>query len=260
MIPAEPYLAPLPLVAAAATLLWLLSLALRDAGIVDVFWGLGFVALAYFYSSRGGPADARTLVTLVLVSVWGLRLTAHIALRNRGRGEDRRYAAMRTRWGSWFPLVSLFTVFLLQALLLWIISAPLFVATQAQAPAGPVEWTDGVGIGLVVLGLFLETVADFQLVRFKLVPENHGRVLDTGLWRYSRHPNYFGDFLVWWGFFALALGRPAAIWTIVSPILMSVLLLRISGIRMLEKNLERSKPDYRHYTDKTSAFFPWFTR
>ncbi len=255
-----PYVEALPPVAAVATLLWLLSLGLRDASIVDVFWGLGFVALASFYSSRGGPADERALVTLVLVSLWGLRLSTHIFLRSWGRGEDRRYTSMRDKWGSRFPVVSLFTVFLIQGLLLWIVSAPLFVATRAHAPGGPVEWTDAIGIGLVVVGLLFESVADYQLVRFRASQHNEGKVLDTGLWRYSRHPNYFGDFLVWWGFFALALGRPSALWTVVGPLVMSVLLMRVSGVTLLEKDLERSKPDYRHYTDKTNAFFPWFSR
>ena len=255
----EPFLTMLPRVLLAASALWVLSLILRDSSIVDIFWGLGFVAVAYFYSVAGGPFDARAKLTLGLVTLWGTRLAVHILLRNWGRGEDRRYVAMRERWGRSYPLASLGTVFLLQGVLLWLISAPLFVATQSQAPA-PLVWSDLVGAGLVLVGLYFEAVADYQLVRFKADPANEGMVLYTGLWRYSRHPNYFGDFLVWWGFFALALGRPEPLWSVVGPLIMSFLLLRVSGVRLLEKDLQRSKPDYRHYTDKTNAFFPWFPK
>jgi len=253
------FLLTLPWAMFVATLLWLASLVVRDASIIDRFWGLGFVAVAFSYVPRVGLPDTRGRLLLLLVTLWGVRLSAHIIWRNWGRGEDRRYKAMRETWGRRFPIVSLFNVFHLQAVLLWLISAPLFVATQSQAPA-PLVWSDAWGAALVLIGLYFETVADYQLAAFKADPRNEGKVLHSGLWRYSRHPNYFGDFLVWWGFFALAQGRPNSMWAIVSPLIMSFLLLKVSGVTLLERDLQRSKPDYRHYTDKTNAFFPWFPR
>ena len=255
----DPFLTTLPGLWIAATGLWVISLVARDSSIVDGAWGLGFVALAVYYTGVSGAVDARSILLLVLVSLWGARLSAHILWRNWGKEEDKRYRAMRERWGRRFPLVSLFTVFLLQGFLMWLISAPLFVGMQARV-AAPITGWDTIGIAAVLVGLYFEAVADYQLVRFKADPSNAGRVLHSGLWRYSRHPNYFGDFLVWWGFFAIALGRPGAAWTVISPILMSVLLMRVSGVTLLEKGLHQTKSDYRHYTDKTNAFFPWFPR
>jgi len=255
----EPFLTTLPWVIFVATTLWLASLVTQNASIIDRFWGLGFVALAFSYVPQGGLPDVRGRLVLVLVTLWGLRLSAHIIWRGWGRGEDKRYVVMRRTWGRRFRIVSLFNVFHLQAILIWIVSAPLYVAAQSQAPS-PLVWSDGVGAGLVLIGLYFETVADYQLAAFKADPRNEKKVLHSGLWRYSRHPNYFGDFLVWWGFFALAQGRPNAAWAIISPLVMSTLLLRVSGVRFLERRLQRSKPDYRHYTDKTNAFFPWFPR
>ncbi len=249
----------LPTLALATVALWLVSLLLRDAGIANVSWGLALVGLTVLYALLNQPLVPRGVLVLGLVVVWGVRLTAHLLWRNWGRSEDPRYAAMRTAWGSRFGPVSLFTVFGFQALLLWLISAPLFHAVQANVPA-PLGWISALGVGLWTVGMYFEGVADWQLLRFQAKPENEGKVLATGLWRYSRHPNYFGEFLVWWGMFLIAAETLTGWWTIVSPLLVTFLLLRVSGVPMSDALLRRTLGDYRHYVERTNAFFPWFPR
>lgn len=241
------------------TAVWVLSLAKRDASIIDIFWGLGFVLVAWIYFWMTDASTARRPLLLVLVNLWGLRLSAYILWRNRGRGEDYRYREMRERHPESFPWRSLFTVFWLQAILLWAISMPLFQAFRAEAPA-PLTWLDYLGLGVFVVGFVFEAGGDWQLARFKSDPANAGKVLDRGLWRYTRHPNYFGDALVWWGFFLISAATPGSLWTVYSPIVMTVLLMRVSGAALLEKRLKELKPAYREYIEKTNAFFPWFPR
>ena len=235
--------------------LWALSVVVRDASIVDPFWGLGFAVVAWTSAGTAGHLGTESLLLVALTTVWGLRLAAYLSWRNLGKGEDFRYRAMRKRWGSRFTLVSLGTVFLLQGALLWVVSLPV----QLGQDAGPGEglgWLAGAGVAVWGVGLGFETVGDVQLARFKAVAANAGRVLDTGLWRYTRHPNYFGDFCVWWGLFLVALAFGAPWWTAVGPLLMSVLLLRVSGVALLERSLSRRKPGYDEYVRRTSAFFP----
>jgi steroid 5-alpha reductase family enzyme len=240
------------------TLAWRLSLVRRDASIVDVFWGPGFVLTAWIYLAASAPRPARGVLVALLVTLWGGRLALHIGWRSRGRGEDYRYRAMRERDPAGFPRRSLLTVFWLQALLLWAISAPLF---QAQRPGPPgLTLLDGVGLALFAVGFAFEAVGDLQLARFREDPENAVRVMDRGLWRYTRHPNYFGDALVWWGFFCLALATPGSWWTLLSPVLMTLLLMRVSGVTLLEKKLRETRPGYRRYAEETNAFFPWRPR
>jgi steroid 5-alpha reductase family enzyme len=255
---------PLPLTGLAATLLlmtlvWLLSLALRNAGIIDGFWGLGFVGLVWLYHLGSEGAAGRRLLVAVLVSIWGLRLSAHLFWRMRGQGEDYRYADMRAGWGARFWWVSLFTVFWLQAILLWTIAMPLL---QVQRGGQPAAFTllDGVGVSVFLLGLLFEAVGDWQLSRFRADATNRGKVMDRGLWRYTRHPNYFGDAMVWWGLFLVALSAEGSWWTIYSPILMNVLLLKVSGVSLLEKKLHSRRPGYEAYARRTNAFWPWFPR
>jgi len=243
------------LVAGCMLALWLLSLALRNASIVDVFWGLGFVAIAWvtFLRTDDGDAPRRVLLT-VLVSLWGLRLAAYLFWRNAGKGEDPRYAAMRRHWGPRFGWVSLFTVFALQGVLMWIVSLP--VQLGQLAPGGALSALDAAGVALFGVGLGFEAVGDWQLARFKADPANAGQVMDRGLWRYTRHPNYFGEFCVWWGLFAIALSTPYGVWTAVGPALMSLLLLRVSGVPLLERSMHKRRPGYVEYVERTSAFFP----
>jgi steroid 5-alpha reductase family enzyme len=245
-------------VLALMTLVWLLSLARRDASIVDVFWGLGFGFASWIYVVGRAAPSLRGDLVAALVTLWGLRLSLHILWRSRGRGEDYRYREMRERDPAGFPRRSLRTVFWLQAALLWAISAPLF---QAQQP-GPAGLTalDGLGLALFTLGFLFEAVGDWQLARFRNHPANAGRVLDRGLWRYTRHPNYFGDAMLWWGFSCLALATPGSTWTLYSPVLMTLLLMRVSGVTLLEKKLRETRPDYRRYAEETNAFFPWRPR
>jgi steroid 5-alpha reductase family enzyme len=236
--------------------LWIVSLRIRNASIVDVWWGPGFslIALVSFLLAPGDALPRRQLV-LILTAIWGLRLGFHLLLRNAGRGEDFRYAAMRRRWGDGFPLKSLTTVFALQAALMWVVSLPLQVAMHAATPVSLGTW-DLLGIVVFAIGLFFETVGDLQLARFKADPANAGRVMDRGLWRYTRHPNYFGDAVAWWGLWLIALAVPGGFWSIVGPIVMTVLLTRVSGVPMLERTIGKRRPGYDEYVRRTSAFVP----
>ncbi len=228
--------------------IWLVSLSRRDASLVDRFWGMGFVLLAWYFWYASGR---RHILSPILVTLWGLRLSVYIAWRNWGRGEDYRYQAMRAKHGDRFASVSLATVFLLQAVLLWGIATPLFATQLAEHDAT----LEVLGIGCWLVGVLFESVGDWQLARFKADPDHHGKVMDQGLWRYTRHPNYFGDMMVWWGYFAFA--AAAGGWmTIYAPIAMSLLLMRVSGVVLLEKKLKETKPQYRHYIERTNAFFP----
>lgn len=238
---------------------WIISLFLRDASVVDTCWGLGFVLLAWLYPWLVGGAGGRARLVAVLVTVWGVRLARHIHRRGRGHGEDPRYAAMRARHGDAFWWRSLFLVFWLQGALLWFIALPILLAAR-DTTATRYMPTDGAGLLLFVVGLAFETVGDRQLRNFKADPANRGRVLDSGLWRYSRHPNYFGDALLWWGLYLLAVATPGGWLTLLSPTLMTVLLIRVSGVALLEEGLRSSKPGYANYMARTSAFVPWFPR
>ncbi len=240
-------------VVVAMTLLWLVSLRLRDASIVDPFWAPGFALVTVAYLWADGRYASRGLLALLLVSLWAARLGWHLLRRNRRSGEDPRYRAMRDRHGERFGRVSLVTVFWLQAVLLWIISAPLAGSVVSVAPLGAL---DLVGALVFLVGFSIEAMADLQLERFKADPESAGRVLDTGLWRYSRHPNYFGNAVLWWGLYLVAVGGGAA-WSVFGPVLMTWLLLRVSGVTLLEKGLVTSRPGYADYVERTSAFVPW---
>ncbi len=251
----------LALVAGSMVLLWLVSLPLRDVSIVDIAWGANgaLVALASFLLTRGPLADGalpRGLLITGMTIIWGLRLTVHIGRRNMGEGEDYRYAAMRREHGSAFPLRSLVTVFLFQALLLWAITLPVQVAQLSSVPPD-LTFLDLAGAALWLVGLGFEIVADRQLSRFRADPEASGEVMDQGLWKYSRHPNYFGESLVWWGIFLVAAATPGGWMTFFSPLLMTFFLLRVSGVPMLEASLAERKEGYRDYMRRTSPFIPW---
>jgi steroid 5-alpha reductase family enzyme len=235
--------------------LWLLSLRLRDASIVDIWWGPGIAALGLLAFALGTGEGARPALLAGLGLAWGLRLGAHLLWRNWGRGEDPRYQAMRRHWGARFPWVSLATVFGLQGLLQWWVSLPLQLAQLAPGPAA-LGLLDALGILLFALGLGFESVGDLQLARFRADPANTGRVLESGLWRYTRHPNYFGDCLAHWGMFTVALATPYGWLTLLSPLVMTFLLLRVSGVALLERSIAGRRPDYTDYQRRTSAFLP----
>ncbi len=245
--------AGLAAVVLAMTVLWLRSVQLRDASIVDPFWGPGFILVTVSYLAVDGRISPRGLLALGLVTVWAVRLGYHLWRRHRREGEDPRYRAMRETHGHRFWWVSLFTVFWLQALILWIVSAPLLASVRSDSPLGPLDLA---GALVFLVGLAIEAAADRQLSRFRLNPANAGRVLDSGLWRYSRHPNYFGESVLWWGLYVVALAD-GAYWTAIGPALITFLLLRVSGVTLLEKGLHRSRPEYADYVARTSAFVPW---
>lgn len=239
--------------AVAMSLLWLLSLVLKDASIVDMYWGPGFGVIATAAFLYAGDGDRATLA-LVLTLAWGLRLGAYLFWRNVGEGEDPRYQAMRRYWGARFPWVSLVTVFALQGTLMWFVSLPVQV-TIASEPT-PLGAFDLAGALLFCIGLGFESVGDFQLARFKALPDSAGKVMDRGLWRYTRHPNYFGDCLVWWGLFTISLSTAAGPYTILSPVVMTVFLLKVSGVALLERSIVKRRPQYAAYIERTSAFVP----
>jgi steroid 5-alpha reductase family enzyme len=233
--------------------LWALSLPLRDVSIVDPGWGIGFVIVAWLAFAIGDGCGGRRILMAVLVSVWGLRLSGYLIKRKlHERREDPRYAAWRERHGARFPLVSLATVFLLQGALIWCVSLPVQAAAPQGDRLGVLDW---IGTAIWAVGIVFEAVGDFQLARFKSDPSNKGKVMDRGLWRYTRHPNYFGDFMVWWGIYLIALSTGGAWWSIVGPLVMSTLLIRVSGKGLLEARMIE-RPGYADYVARTSGFFP----
>jgi steroid 5-alpha reductase family enzyme len=252
--PFEPGLwyAALPVLLCAATLTWLLSLPLRNVSIVDTLWSLMLFAAGVTYALGSDPRAPRLSLVLWLSALWAARLAFYIAARNLGHGEDRRYQEIRRRNEPRFALKSLYLVFWLQALLAWVISLPLLGAFAGNAPLG---WLDYVGVALFALGFVFEAGGDWQLARFKRDPANEGRVLDSGLWKLTRHPNYFGEFCIWWGLFLIAVAA-GAWWSLPGPLLISFLLLRVSGVRLLEGGIGNRRPQYADYVLKTNAFFP----
>lgn len=247
--------AALPALAAVVALAvagWGLSVARRDAGIVDSLWSLFFLLGAAVYTAELDAVGPRATLLLAMVAIWALRLSAHITWRNVGEPEDRRYQAIRARNQPGFAWKSLYLVFGLQGLLAWVISAPLYAGIGGAAPLGPLDYA---GATLWALGFAFETVADAQLARFRSDPANRGKVLDRGLWRYTRHPNYFGEALLWWGWFLVAVAA-GGWWTVFAPLLMTLLLLKVSGVALLEKDIGERRPDYRDYIARTNAFIP----
>jgi steroid 5-alpha reductase family enzyme len=235
---------------------WLISLASRNVTIVDSLWGLGFVLIAWLtFFMSDGYVDRKMLIAL-LVTLWGLRLSIYLSWRNWGKGEDPRYGNWREKSGDRFWLVSLFKVFILQALFLWVISVAVQIGQMAAKP-DTLTWLDALGIFVWATGFMFESAGDWQLARFKSDPANKGRVMNRGLWAYTRHPNYFGEFLVWWGFFLITLSTPNSWWTIISPIIVTAVLLKMTGIPLTEKGLIERRPGYSEYIKRTSAFVPW---
>jgi len=234
--------------------LWLVSLALENASIVDIFWGPGFILVGAYYamSVSGGPT-LRGLLVLGLVTIWGLRLALHIGIRNAGAGEDFRYRKWREEAGTNFWWISLFKVFLLQAVVLWIVSSALLLAQLGGGES--VTMLDVLGIVLWIFGFLFETVADWQLQRFKKNPDTSGQVMRSGLWSVTRHPNYFGEAVLWWGLALLAV--PGGGWlSFIGPLMITFLLLEVSGVAMLDTAMVERRPGYAEYIATTPAFVP----
>lgn len=239
--------------------LWLISVIIKNVSIVDLFWGAGFVTVNAFYFFVIGDFYLRQIILLILVSTWGFRLSGYLAWRNIGKGEDFRYQEFRRSYGParyWW--VSFFQTFLLQGVLMLIVSLPL-LASNFYTQSDDLIWLDFVAILVWIIGITFEAGGDFQLARFKKNPANKGKVLQTGLWKYTRHPNYFGDSAVWFAFalFCIATG---SYWPIVGSVVMTLLIIKVSGVALLEKSLKDKKPEYKEYIRKTSSFIPMFPK
>lgn len=230
---------------------WVYSLARSNVNLVDSLWSLFFLAATLTYAILGRGTRSGALIALV--GIWALRLSIHLAVRNFGQPEDRRYRAIRANNSPGFGWKSLYIVFGLQAVLAWLISLPLSVAAASRAPFNPL---DALGAVVAIGGVAFEAIADRQLSAFKSRPENAGRVLDTGLWRLSRHPNYFGEACVWAGFGLIGVAA-GSWWSLSAPLVMTLLLLKVSGVSLLEKDIADRRPAYRDYVRRTPAFFPW---
>lgn len=234
--------------------MWSVSLLKRDASIVDIVWGLGFVLVAWSAKFVTGASGSGNWLLLIMVTVWGLRLAGYLAKRNLGKGEDFRYRAMRRKHGERFAIVSLYTVFGLQGALMFVVSLPVTLGQrETDSGAGFVAL---LGFLVWVVGLYFEAVGDAQLAKFKRDPRNAGLVMDKGLWALTRHPNYFGDCVVWWGLAIVGSTQGAGVWAFLGALVMTVLLVRVSGVAMLDKLLAKRKPGYAEYMARTSGFIP----
>ena len=252
------YLQGLFLILSLMTSLWIVSILLKNVSIVDMFWGMGFVMVNTFYFINTEATPSK-IILLLLVAIWGLRLSFYLAWRNIGKPEDFRYQEFRKKYGEknyWW--ISFLQTFILQGLLMWVISMPLLGA-NLYSTSQNLGFIDYFGIFLWLIGFIFEAGGDMQLARFKKNNANTGKVLNTGFWHYTRHPNYFGDSAVWWGFglFCLSTG---SYWLISGSVLMTLLILKVSGVALLEKSLKEKKPEYVNYIQNTSSFIPWFPK
>jgi steroid 5-alpha reductase family enzyme len=235
-----------------ALVFWVVSLVRKDVSIVDSLWSLMFLLMLVVYMTMTGEQGPRSWLALTLVAVWSIRLSVFIAMRNHGKPEDHRYQAIRNNNEPNFAFKSLYIVFGLQAVLAGFIAMPLLAATSGTLP---LSWLDALGVTLWLMGMFFEVIGDKQLAKFQSDESNRGQVLNAGLWRFTRHPNYFGEFTLWWGYFCLALAA-GGWWTVFSPILMTILLLKVSGVALLESTIAERRPAYADYVRRTNAFFP----
>jgi len=233
---------------------WVISLVVKNASIVDIVWGLGFAVTSWVLALTIDGDSTRQILLAIMVGVWGVRLGGSLAKRNIGHGEDWRYKAMRKKKGSKFGLISLVTVFGLQGVLMWIVSLPVQFGNADDTPGvGPLAV---MGIIVWITGLSFEAVGDMQLARFKKNPDNAGKVMDKGLWSLTRHPNYFGDALLWWGIGLVGAETGSGVIGLVGPLVMTVFLLRVSGVPMLERSLMKRREGYAEYVARTSGFIP----
>jgi len=234
---------------------WVTSVVIKNASIVDIVWGLGFVIVAWVVRLTVDQGDnARQWLLVGLTTIWGLRLAFHLFTRNHGKGEDFRYRAMRKHYGDRFALISLGTVFGLQGVMMFVVSLPVQLGQADPTPSLGV--VAALGIALWAVGVFFETVGDLQLAAFKRDPASKGAVMNTGLWRYTRHPNYFGDACVWWGIGLIAAETGAGASGLIGAAVMTYLLRRVSGVTMLERTMAKRRPGYTEYVATTSPFLP----
>lgn len=240
------------------TVIFVVAQILKNNSIVDSFWGPGFLVVALFTFFQSQNRGMRAMVVTALVTIWAIRLFYHITLRNWNKPEDYRYINMRKRWGNQFPrLKAYLNVFVFQGVMLFIISLPITVANSySDQTLGIIAY---IGIILWVIGFYFESRGDRELKEFKAKPDSKGRLMTEGLWSYTRHPNYFGEATQWWGIFLIVITSPSQIWLIISPLLITLLLLFVSGVPLLEKKY-KDRPDFIEYSKRTNKFFPWFTK
>lgn len=253
------YLQGLLLVISLMTLLWMFSIFIRNVSIVDLFWGFGFVIVNTWYCFANEEITIRQVILLILVTIWGLRLSIYLARRNIGKGEDFRYREFRKNYGEknyWW--ISFFQTFLLQGLLMWLISSTLW-GVNRNSDGNNLNIIDYTGLLIWITGFIFEAGGDYQLSKFKMNVSNKGKVLNTGFWRYTRHPNYFGDAAVWWGYGLICMAA-GGYWYLFGSLLMTLLIIKVSGVALLEKTLKAQKPQYLDYIQKTNSFFPWFPK
>lgn len=230
----------------------------NDNSLADIAWGMGFILIAFVALYLSGDINIRKALATLLVTAWGLRLSFHICMRNRKMGEDWRYKKMRKLWKETIFISSFVRIFLTQGIAMLIIAASVFY-TNMRSPATSLNIFDFLGVILWLVGFFFETTGDLQLHRFKSNPKNKGKIMQEGLWRYTRHPNYFGESMMWWGIYLVALSVPYGSLTLFSPILITAMLFKVTGIPPLEKKYGQN-PEYKEYIRKTNEFFPWFPR
>jgi len=235
---------------------WLISLKRNNVTIADSLWGLGFIIIAWLTFLQGDGYLWRKVILTAAVTLWGLRLSWHITKRGKGKGEDPRYSEWRKEYGSRFPLVSLFRVFLVQAFFMWLIAMSVQIAQSASHPEYLTR-TDVAGLIIWVTGFTIESFADRQLSSFIKDPANRGRVMKYKLWRYSRHPNYFGESTMWWGIYIISCSVQYGLFTIVSPLIITYTLLKITGVSLMEETMFKDNPEYAEYKRTTSSFIPW---
>ena len=241
-------------IAAVMVTTWIISLIIKNASIVDIVWGAGFAVTSWVLAATVDGNSGRQLLLAVMVGLWGMRLALYLAKRNIGHGEDWRYKAMRKKKGKNFGVISLVTVFGLQGVLMWTVSLPVILGNADNSPGvGPIAV---MGIMLWLVGLTFEAVGDYQLTKFKKDPSNATKVMDKGLWSLTRHPNYFGDALLWWGIGIVGAETGSGIFGLVGPLVMTFFLLKVSGVPMLERSLSRRREGYADYVAKTSGFIP----
>lgn len=253
------YLQGLLLIISLMTILWMFSIFLRNVSIVDLFWGVGFVIVNTWYCLANEEITIRQVLLLILVTIWGLRLSIYLAWRNIGKGEDFRYREFRKNYGEknyWW--ISFFQTFLLQGLLMWLISSTLW-GVNRNSDGNNLNMIDYAGLMVWITGFIFEAGGDYQLAKFKMNVSNKGKVLNTGFWRYTRHPNYFGDAAVWWGYGLICMAA-GGYWYLFGSLLMTLLIIKVSGVALLEKTLKAQKPQYIDYIQKTNSFFPWFPK
>ncbi len=240
------------------TLWFVVSLIKKRNDVADIAWGLGFIMLTLLsFWVRDFQSGLRGFIIALLITIWGTRLAYHIYIRNKGKTEDYRYLAWRQAWGKWFYLRSYLQVYILQGVLLFLIVLPALVVNKNID--SPIGILDVLGLIVWVIGFFFESVGDKQLAVFIKSPENKGKLMRDGLWKYTRHPNYFGEVTMWWGIWIISLSASTVWFSILSPLTITILILKISGIPMLEKKMKEN-PDFADYEKKTNKFIPWFTK